>query len=365
MKKIFSLAVALCMGVALMAQKAVLAFETEVHDFGDVKEEGGPVTFDFNYVNGGKTPLVLHNVQASCGCTTPEWTKAPVQPGGKGTIKVTFNPKNRPGTFSKTITVQCNGETPTKTLRITGNVLQRPKTIEDEYPYSYDGLRLSDSHMAFTRMLPEENKMVELRVINTTDQPLTPSFINVPAHVQIASVPATIKPGETGLIQANYDAAKKNDWGFVSDQVYVIFDGVKKYTNRITISATIAEDFSKLSEAQLAAAPAISFDSKEFEFGVVTQQQRVEHDYIVTNTGSDKLIIRKVKASCGCTAVNPEKTILEKGESTKIHVSFDPRGKSGRQQKTITVISNDPKSSNVLLRISGTVNPNNNEPVND
>jgi hypothetical protein len=46
---------------------------------------------------------------------------------------------------------------------------------------------------------------------------------------------------------------------------------------------------------------------------------------------------------------------LAKGESTKIHVSFDPRGKSGRQNKTITIISNDPKQSNILLRIQGTV----------
>lgn len=358
MKKIFSLAVALCMGVALLAQKAALTFQTEDHNFGDIKEEAGPVSFDFEYVNTGKTPLVLHNVQASCGCTTPEWTKAPIQPNGKGVIKVTFNPKNRPGSFSKTITVTCNGETPTKTLRITGNVLQKPKTIEDEYPYVYDGLRLADTHMAFTKMLPGESKMVEIRVINTTENPLTPTFINVPSHVKIAAVPATIQAGETALIQANYDAAKKNDWGFVSDQVYVIFDGVKKYTNRITISATIAEDFSKLSDDELAHAPSISFDSKDYDFGVVTQQQRVEHDYIVTNNGDQKLIIRKVKASCGCTAVNPEKTILEKGESTKIHVTFDPRGKSGRQQKTITIISNDPKSSNMLLRISGTVNPN-------
>lgn len=355
MKKTLTLVLALMACTLMMAQKAVIEFETDSHDFGEIQEADGPVTFEFKYQNTGKTPLVLHNVQASCGCTTPEWTRTPVQPSGSGSIKVTFNPQNRPGSFSKTITIQSNAQTPTKTIRITGNVLQKPKTMEDEYPVKMEGLRLADSHLAFTKLAPNENKMTEIKVWNNSDQPLTPAFINVGSHLQIAAVPATIEPGQTGLIQANYDAAKKNDWGFVTDQIYVIFDGQKKYTNRLTVSATIAEDFSNLSETELSNAPMISFDSKEFDFGTVGQGTKVEHDYIVTNNGEENLIIRKVKASCGCTAVNPAKTILAKGESTTIHATFDSRGKSGRQQKTITVISNDPKQSNLILRISGTV----------
>lgn len=338
------------------AQKPVISFDKDSHDFGEIQEANGSVTVDFNYTNTGKTPLVLHNVQASCGCTTPEWTRTPIQPGGSGKIKVSFNPANRPGSFSKTITVQTNAEQPVKTLRIQGNVLQKPKTIEDEYPISYDGLiRLTESHMAFTKIAPDETKISEMNIINVSQQAVKPEFINVPAHITIAAIPAELKPGETGIIQAVYDASKKNDWGFVTDQIYVIFNGERKYNNRLTTSATITEDFTKLSEAQLANAPVIEFDNKTFNFGTVGQGQKVEHDFIVTNRGKENLIIRKVKASCGCTAVQPEKTVLAAGESTKIHVTFDPRGKAGTQQKTITIISNDPKQSNILLRIQGNV----------
>lgn len=354
MKKILSIAMMLFCVMAA-AQKPVLKFDTMVHDFGEIQEANGPVTFEFKYNNGGKTPLVLHQVQASCGCTTPEWTRTPVQPGKSGSIKVTFNPQNRPGQFNKTITVQSNAETPAVTLRISGNVLQKPKTMEDEYPVVLDKLRLSDSHLSFTKMAPGEVKTAEVKVWNNTSEDVTPEFINLQNHIKIAANPATIKAGETGVIVATYDAALKGDWGFVSDQVYVIYDGQKKYSNRLTLTGTIAEDFSKMSEAEMANAPVIAVDDKEFDFGVVGQGSKVEHDYVVTNNGQDKLIIRKVKASCGCTAVTPAKTILEKGESTTIHTVFDSRGKSGRQQKTITVISNDPKQSNILLRISGTV----------
>ena len=346
------------MMVALVAsaqQKPVIVFSTDVHDFGEIQEADGPVTFEFKYTNNGKTPLVIHNVQASCGCTTPEWTRTPIQPKASGSIKVTFNPQNRPGSFNKTITVQSNSENPVKTLRISGNVLQRPKTKEEEYPVVMDGLRLADSHIPFTKLAPNEVKSAEIKVWNNSEADLTPSFLNVPQHIKIVSEPATIKAGEMGIIIANYDASLKNDWGFVSDQVYVVFDEKKKYSNRLSITATIAEDFTKLSEEQLAKAPVIDFDDKNFDFGTVAQGTKVEHDYVVKNNGTENLIIRKVKASCGCTAVTPAKTVLAKGESTTIHATFDSRGKSGRQQKTITVISNDPKQSNILLRISGTV----------
>ncbi len=74
----------------------------------------------FSFTNTGKVPLILNDVKASCGCTTPEWTKEPVLPGKNGTIRVTFNPKNRPGSFSKTIQVNSNADLPVVTLAIRG-----------------------------------------------------------------------------------------------------------------------------------------------------------------------------------------------------------------------------------------------------
>lgn len=340
----------------IFAQKPVISFDKESYDFGQIEEANGVVTVDFNYTNTGKTPLVLHNVQASCGCTTPEWTRTPIQPGGKGIIKVTFNPANRPGSFSKTITVQSNAEKAVSTLRIVGNVLQKPKTIEDEYPIVYDGLlRATESHIALTNVAPNETKIGEMKVINVSDKAVKPEFINVPQHINVAAIPAEIQPGEKAIVQVVYDASKKNDWGFVTDQIYVTFNGERKYNNRLTVSASINEDFTNMTEAEKADAPVMEIDNKTFNFGEIGQTNKVEHDFVVTNKGKNNLIIRKVKASCGCTAVQPAKTVLTSGEQTTIHVTFDPRGKAGQQQKTVTVITNDPTQQNILLRIQGRI----------
>ncbi len=355
MKKLTSLFSLLLACTTLLAQKPILTFETDSHDFGDIQEKDGKVTYVFNYTNTGASPLVLSQVQASCGCTTPEWTRTPVRPNEKGNIKVTFDPTARPGKFSKTITIQSNAQQPVKTIRIMGNVLQRPRTVEDDYPVLMEGLRLENNHIAFTKLAPGEQKTSEVKIINTSDKELTPDFINVPQHIKVVCQPATLKPGEKGLIVATFDASKKQDWGFVSDYLYVIFDGKRQYKNRISLSASIEEDFSKLTEKELANAPVISFNEKVHNFGDIPQTKKVEYDFIVTNNGNEKLILRKIKASCGCTAVTPQKTILEKGESTNIHVAFDPHGKTGHQSKNITVISNDPKNTNVILKITSNI----------
>jgi hypothetical protein len=97
---------------------------TEVsHDFGTIKEDGGPVTHEFEFKNTGDAPLLIMYASASCGCTRPDYPKKPIEAGKKGVIKVTFLPENRPGEFNKTITVRTNStKTKKVTLRIKGYV---------------------------------------------------------------------------------------------------------------------------------------------------------------------------------------------------------------------------------------------------
>jgi hypothetical protein len=96
-------------------------FEKEVHDFGTIKE-GTQAEYVFKYTNTGKEPLVITNVQASCGCTTPKWTKEPVKPGETGQVTAIYNSKGRPGNFNKAVTITSNAKTAQKVLFIKGNV---------------------------------------------------------------------------------------------------------------------------------------------------------------------------------------------------------------------------------------------------
>ena len=107
-----------------MAQKpAEIKFDKLTHDFGTFSEKNGKVTCTFTYTNIGEQPLMVNRAVAACGCTVPEFTKTPVQPGETGEIKVTYNGEGKwPGHFKKLITVYSNGAVEITRLYISGDM---------------------------------------------------------------------------------------------------------------------------------------------------------------------------------------------------------------------------------------------------
>src|SRR5512141_1133386 len=123
MKKLFLLAATFVTGFAVMAQKAddVITINADTHNFGKIKQ-GSPVTTFFTVTNTSDKPVVLETVVASCGCTTPEWSKEPIAPGNTSQIKVGYNAAN-PAPFTKDITIRLAGIQEAKIIHITGEVL--------------------------------------------------------------------------------------------------------------------------------------------------------------------------------------------------------------------------------------------------
>ncbi|MDO5525689.1 MAG: DUF1573 domain-containing protein [Prevotella sp.] len=111
-----------CCALATMAQ-AEIKFEKLTHNFGKFSENAPKVTTVFKFTNVGDAPLVINQAVASCGCTVPEYTKAPIKPGEQGTIKITYNGAGKfPGHFKKSITVRTNGKVEMTRLYIEGDM---------------------------------------------------------------------------------------------------------------------------------------------------------------------------------------------------------------------------------------------------
>lgn len=337
-------------------KSAQITFEKMSHDFGSFKEEDGVVSFDFELKNPGDAPLIISRVASSCGCTTPVWPKEPIAPGGKATIKASYDPKGRPGPFNKTITVFSNASQSGTVLTIRGNVTPKPKTPEETYRKRIGDLGLANSHLTLNRVYVSQLKVDTLDVFNFGSEPITISFENIPKHISIDANPQTLKSREAGKIIVTFDSKKQNDWGFVIDRINVLVNKEKLQGNQLSISANIEEDFSNLSAAELSKAPSIEFVEINKDFGTVKEGSTINHDFVFKNNGQSDLIIRKIKASCGCTTVAPKVTVIKPGETSSLSASFKTSGFTGRQSKSITVITNDPKQSTIVLRLSGTVN---------
>ncbi len=126
-RTIFSLLITLLSLTAFAGSTSKIEFADPVYDFGNVKENGGIVSHGFIFKNTGNAPLIIKSARASCGCTVPEIPKEPIKPGESAVVKVSYDPKGRPGEFEKNIQVKSNASNPRVTIKIKGVVIPHAK----------------------------------------------------------------------------------------------------------------------------------------------------------------------------------------------------------------------------------------------
>jgi hypothetical protein len=169
MKKIVLTGIGLMLGLIIYCQPNMV-LTTKEHDFGKFKEGAGVQTFDFLVTNNGDSPLVITQVTASCGCTTPGWTKEPIPPRGTGKVTAAYDPTGRPGVFSKTLSISSNSKPDPVVLIIKGEVIEKEKTVEDLYRFPVGAIRFESNNLAFTNIKKTEKKIRVMPVINTSKE---------------------------------------------------------------------------------------------------------------------------------------------------------------------------------------------------
>ena len=132
MKKYFLMIVVLGFAAQGFAQQPanqagpVITFEKKSHDFGDIVQ-GDKVEETFKFANTGTEPLIITNVQVTCGCTVPKgWPRDPIMPGGKGELTIAFNSAGKMGKQNKVVTVVSNAvNAEGAQISFTTNVLEK------------------------------------------------------------------------------------------------------------------------------------------------------------------------------------------------------------------------------------------------
>lgn len=365
MKKLLTLFVAyLAFSAGASAQEKTapaavpaLKFEKTHHDFGTIKEDDGPVTYIFKFKNTGTGPLKLNNVQPACGCTASEWTKEEVAPGKEGYVKATYDVNHRPGAFNKSITVYSNTNPNITLLTFSGTVLPRVKTIEDSFPQVSGNIRYESNYLNFGYLANNNKDTVQyLSLINTGTAPITIKEVKSDAaYIFGKNLPVVIKPKQRIKFPIYYNASQNRDYGMIFDRIKLITDDANTPEKPIDVIADIHQFVPKLTDAEKAKAAKILFATNTHDFGSIKQGERVSTQFKFTNKGKQELVIYKVKTTCGCTASDPEKSKLKPGESSHINVSFDSAGKHGKDEKSITVYTNDPENPEVTLKISANI----------
>ncbi|WP_046245731.1 DUF1573 domain-containing protein [Hymenobacter terrenus] len=239
MKKLFTLCL-LAFAFTARAQ-GVMKFETDNHDFGNVPE-GTMATHEFRFKNTGNQPVVIANVQASCGCTTPDWTKTPVLPGKSGIIKAMYSSAGRPGVFNKTVTVTSNASEPSKVLSIKGTVLTKEEikpTLTPAQLAKSPHLVLDKTSHDFGKMEAGQQPAARFVVKNTGKTDLVLGTLSASCYcVGYKTPPAPIAPGQSAVIELLYS---QRQLGQVSDAVTITSNDLSGDA-KVTLKANIVRD---------------------------------------------------------------------------------------------------------------------------
>ena len=364
MKKMILFA-AMLLSMTAMAQTPVITFEKTTHDFGKINEADGRVTTIFEFKNEGMVPLVLSNVRASCGCTTPKWTREPIEPGANGQITVTYNPNGRPGRFQKTITVTSNATEATTKLYIKGEVIPKPANPSTTYTVKMGELSLKKKAWNFGIMQKKEgSKAGVIEYANTTNEVITVALETEPGatYLKAEATLQEIKPGETGKINFHLVPMECAIWGPIETQIYVIINGKRVHTNEfaITIKADIREDFSQMTVDELQQAPILEITSSNnnaINLGTFKAGKKIYTKLNFSNAGINPLIIRRIISNDETiTVAQQPKATIKKGKKVDINMIISTIGlDAGNYTRIITVITNDPKKSVVKLTLNWVV----------
>jgi hypothetical protein len=347
LKKYFTLFLVLAFSES-MAQIPMesIVFENSIWNFGEVDEANGVISHTYTFTNTSDKDFIISSVQASCGCTTPEWSSAPIKPGGTGIIKANFNPTGMLGEAHKSIIIYANfKDNIAKVLEIKGKItsMRFGNTMYVAGQLGY--LRLSDDKFDFGNFNKGKKDTTYILIENDgTDTFMVLKYSDVPDYLTIWPAQLSIAPGKTGVVFAEINGAKINEWGSLNHIVKIHTNDRFFFIKEASINAELIDDFSHLSKKELKRAPHMQLDKSFIDFGTFKTGLKKKGQLTITNSGKSTLKIHKTYAVCSCTILKGFNKEIAPGESVLVDVEFDSLFKEGKQTKVITFFTNDPNN---------------------
>lgn len=331
-----------------------IQFIEDKFNFGEVKEEGGPVSHVFTFKNNGKGPLRIVNVLTSCGCTTSDWTQTAVNPGESGYVKATFDPKNRPGRFSRILTIITNGIPESAVITLEGQVGSANREMLRMFPHEIGKMRFTAKEFNVT---VKEDKIdsVWLGVYNPTTKNMFVRTAVSPLPMKVDLQNMLLGPESGDNILMLYNGALAKQLGPRRDTVYFVTSDDTLPNKYVVLNVNVVQNFDKLTSAQRLNAPVIDIPNKQAKIGELYLGETGTATVEVVNKGKSDLVIRRLMGSDASVTAKVANTVIKKGAKAKITISFNSKGTHGAIDKSLTVISNDPSNTNTVIKVSAKV----------
>lgn len=326
------------------------------HSFGTFDEADGPVTTLFRVVNDGDAPLSLLAVRATCGCTTPTYSRQPIAPGDTGQVAVTYHPAGRPGRFRKSVRVTTNATPADTALTISGLVRADDATLRSRFPIEVGPMRLKTSVVQFGEMAKGRTRTAFLDGYNQGTDTLRPRLPNLPRYIIADVTPTAVAPGEQLTFTLFFDSSKASDlWGLTLTDIAVAADSAPDApTATVTLAAIVNESFDGLTADEREKAPQTAFSTATLDLGRVARGATATATLAISNYGRSPLLLRRIYSTDSFITLRCRKQKVAPGATVEVEVSVDTSAMppdAPLVNSRLTVIANDPRRPSTPIRI--------------
>jgi hypothetical protein len=321
-----------------------LIWERKVIDIGSVMEENGEVITAFFFLNKADFPIFIEEVITECGCTTADYTTDTLSQDKIGSVKISYDPRGRGGSFSKWVIVKTNINTDGDSLLLKGISVPYPEDITGYYSEKAGNLGFNATTINLGKVFTNEPKVKQVDFYNYNNYPIILNEVKtlVPDHIQLKFIPAIVPARSRGVVELSYDASKKGDLGFFEENIEIVLIGRYEPVIPITLMATVYEYFAPVRKSEVENIPKLSLSEMEVNLRSIDENKPVSQSITLSNSGGDLLNIRKVVTNCDCLTFYLEKEDLRQDEEAELTFTFNPKGRRGIDHKTLTIFSNDP-----------------------
>ena len=360
----------------------VVSVDKVTHDFGDIYTDQGSVSCTYTFTNISNKPILLLQAVSSCGCTTTEWTREPIQPGKTGTVNAEFDNNDGPYPFDKTVTVYVSELKNPIVLHLRGTAHDNVKPIKENYSLIIGNMGIKDLEIKAGNLSMGEIRSGTVAIGNVGKTPMKLEFKDVSEGLDLEVYPNPIPARSVATLTYTIHTSGKR-WGknwyyatpVVDGRVYKAtgklpvadkpVDDLHFYTepnkrvglgkSEIAFWAVTKENFASVPQEVKEQMANPSFTKSTVSFGKLASGAKTTITFEYTNKGKEDCEFHKLDADCSNVTVK-EMDKTAPGKKGRIVLELDTKGMpKGENIIALTLITNSALRPVISLQIAGTI----------
>lgn len=327
---------------AQQENQSPLQFDSYEWDFGTIEEKDGIVTHSFQYINVSRETVSIEGVSTSCGCTSANWSTAPIKPGETGEITVHFNPARTEGEMLRDVEVFTSLKGPATRLVLLINVIPMPMGLNELYPHQLSGNVKTNSarcNFGYIAQGTTQTKTVQIANIEKKNTKLTYRTTGNRNGMTV-KVPDRLKGETVEAIEITYSIpVGSQSYGMARDTVWIMADG-NEPVEKIVVSAIRIDAKTQNNNGP---APVMRIEPAYVDFGTKAAGKNYKQTITIENTGDADLVFFDVETTNGATSSLSDGFRIRPGRSEKVTMSINSDRKAGVTTiGSVNVTTNDP-----------------------